>query len=233
MRSLRNRRQALSDAGEMRQPVCSARALATTVMLVSAVLLSGCAGGDGLVADSEKLAPSFKALVEQRLAQGEHSDWDRAAMEKAIQTGKITEADYADGADLYETCIKEAGLAFTRTTLLNGVIEFQPPAGASSSADWEAEGLIQHECEQATYAHTQELFRMQQANPELLGDFSLALVNCLKESGVVGEDFTAKDLNATILTADLPSDGYSYDVTDSRAHTCLYSLGFVILVDSD
>lgn len=196
--------------------------------LTAGLALTGCLGGSG-DNSAGKLAPSFQALYDQALAQDDLSDWDRAALQKASESGQITHADYAEGADLFDECMRAAGHDFTRKTLLNGVIEFQPPQVAVTDADVDAEAAAQHQCHATTYGVTQELFRMQQANPGLLADFDLAAVACLKEAGVVDENFTKDDFSAIFESNAEPKE-MPFDVMSDAAQTCLYSLGYSVVV---
>ncbi len=105
------------------------------------------------------------------------------------------------------------------------VVDFQPPQGTTTSDE---EASIQWDCYDATWGETQELFRLQQANPDLLSDFSAASARCLREAGVVPHDFTGQDFDAALAgpAADMP-----FEATDLRARTCLVSLGYAIIVD--
>ncbi|MDZ4045685.1 MAG: hypothetical protein U1E32_07910 [Rhodoglobus sp.] len=190
-----------------------------------ASMLSGCfpASDEG----NGRLAPSLTALIDQALAQDDLSDWDRAALEKASAEGQISQADYVEGMDLFDACLKSAGIEFTRTTHLNGVIEFQPPPGQYSDVEIEAQGKAQYEC--SVNAVTQEIFRMQQANPDLLTDFPQAVVNCLKKAGVVDDEFTKEDFE-NVAGSKTGSAEYPFDVMDPEAQTCLYSLGYTVKV---
>lgn len=150
-------------------------------------------------------------------------------LEKAKQTGRISQADYVEGAELWDACMRAAGHEFTRKMLLNGVIDFQPPQVEVTDEEVAAEGAAQYQCYAATYGATEELFRMQQANPGLLADFDLAAVNCLREAGVVGDDFTKDDFDAIFGPGIEPHD-LPFDVMSDAAQTCLYSLGYSLVI---
>lgn len=190
---------------------------------VSALALSGCAPAPA--EDAGRLAPSLTALIDQALERDDLADWDRAALEKASKVGQISQADYVEGMDLFDACLKSAGIEFERTVLLNGVIEFQPPPGHFSDAEIEAQGKAQYEC--SVNATTQEIFALQQANPDLLADFSQATVNCLQKAGVVGDDFTKADFDNAFGPKSGPFE-YPFDVMSPEAQTCFYSLGYSI-----
>lgn len=204
------------------------RAFGVIGALAAVLTLTGCFAGT--TSDpAGVLAPSFQALYEQALAQEDLSDWDRAALEKARETGYISQADYVEGADLFEECMRAAGHEFTRKTLLNGVIEFQPPQIEVTDAQIDAEAAAQHQCYSTTFLVTQELFSLQQANPGLLADFELATVNCLREAGVVGDDFTKDDFSE-IFGPNMDPKSIPFDAMSDAAQTCLYSLGYSLVI---
>lgn len=204
---------------------------ALSVLALFALVASGCTSPSD-TSDDQRLAPSLKAYAQQQLTHDDLSDWDRAVIEKASRTGTVSQADYDEGTDNFEACLNDAGLHWTRTRLLNGVVEFQPPTGSGAAASDDNAAMIQAQCYQSTYAYTQDFFGLQQANPELLADFSLAAVNCLKRAGVVGEDFTTDDFGKVIGAHDSPVTDWPFDVTDPRAQTCLYSLGYAVVTDA-
>jgi len=180
---------------------------------------------------SERLAPSLRELAEQWSHDDTLSDWDRAVLEKASRTGTVSQADYDEGADNFEACLKEHGLNWIRTRLLNGVVGFQPPQGSVADDGSIDLAAVQETCYVSTWASTQELFRLQQANPDLLTNFSLAAVNCLKKAGVVGDDFTTEEFDKVMGPTDAPIAQWPFDLKDPRTQTCLYSLGYVVSVE--
>jgi hypothetical protein len=204
---------------------------AFSVLTLFALITSGCAV-PSTAPEDQRLAPSLKAYAQQQLAHDDLSDWDRAVIEKASQTGTVSQADYDEGTDNFEACLNAAGLHWTRTRLLNGVVEFQPPPGSAATGSDDNAAMIQAQCYQSTYAYTQDFFGLQQANPELLADFSLAAVNCLKKAGVVDDDFTTDDFGKVIGAHDSPITDWPFDVADPRAQTCLYSLGYAVVTDA-
>lgn len=205
------------------------RAAATTALMTSVLILGACTANEAHDDSDSRLAPSLSALAEQRLTE-KMSDWDRAVLEKAKATGAISQADYDEGADNFEACLRAGGLQWVRTRLMNGVVDFQPPRGTTTP---ENAASVQWDCYDSTYGETQELFRLQQANPDLLSDFSVAAARCLREAGVVSDDFTAEDFDAATGPQNAPGAERPFDFSDLRARTCLASLGYAIVVDTE
>lgn len=209
------------------------RAFSLSVVIVASLLLSGCAT-TGSSDSGGKLAPSLKALIDQGLGRKDLSEWDRSALEKAAKTGSISQADYEEGMNLFGACMETAGYKFTKKTLLNGVIEYQPVDGSSTEdAAVAAEAKAQFDCYSSTGMATQEIYRMQQANPDLLADFPQAAVNCLKKAGVVGDDFTKEQFKESVGMGESKGKDLKplFDVMSDKSQTCLYSLGFTIYIE--
>lgn len=206
----------------------SRRATATTIA-VSVLALSAC--GDVPPPVTGRLAPSFRALAQQYLDRNENemSDWDRAVVEKAARTGQISQADYDEGADNFEACMIAGGERWTRTRHLNGVVEFQPPQGFTTAEEDDNQMRVQGECYTSGYAGTQDLFAIQQVNPELLSNFSLVALNCLKRAGMLAEDFPLDEYERVMGPHDFPFE-FPFDVMDPRSQTCLWSTGYAISV---
>lgn len=181
--------------------------------------------------DTGRLAPSFRALAQQYLDQSEDelSEWDRAVVEKAVKTGRISQADYDEGADNFEACMIAGGERWTRTRHLNGVVEFQPPQVFTTAEEDDNQVRVQGECYTSGYAATQELFAIQQVNPELLSNFSLVALNCLKKAGMLAEGFPLDEYERVMGPHDFPVE-YPFDVMDPRSQTCLWSTGSAISV---
>ncbi|MFF8187298.1 hypothetical protein ACF044_08545 [Microbacterium sp. NPDC016588] len=194
------------------------------------LLTGGCTAA--ATSDSGHLASSLGDLAREWSTQEGLSDWDRAVLEKASETGVVSQADYDEGANNFEACLQAGGLHWIRTRLLNGVVEFQPSPENSSTDEHVDAAAVQENCYVATWGSTQELFRMQQANPDLLSNFSLATVDCLRKARMVGDDFTADDFDEAMGSRDAPRADWPFDVMDPRAQTCLYSLGYAIAIDA-
>lgn len=191
------------------------------------ISISACAQGPA-ANQAGRLADSMETMAQQRIDAGGLSHWDEAVMKKALETGAISQADYEEGASLFMACMNDAGMNFTSRTHLNGVIEFVAPQRATSEEESAQQATAQAKCYESTFAATQELFRMQQANPDLLSNFPLATANCLKSAGVVSDDFTEKDFVEAIQPRDEGESAALLDFEDERVQTCLYSLGYSI-----
>jgi hypothetical protein len=65
------------------------------------------------------------------------------------------------------------------------------------------------------------VYRIQQANPELLKDSRLVAVKCLTRAGYLSADYTVEDFEE-----DWNSEGFPFDPGEEAANDCLYGAGY-------
>ncbi|WP_156366555.1 hypothetical protein [Microbacterium sp. No. 7] len=169
------------------------------------------------------------ALIEQTLSD-EMSDWDRAVLERARETGQISHADYLEGVGLYEDCMSVAGIPLVRTDHPNGLVELQPGAAPADEEGLDILMRTNHECMSDTYGAIQELYRYQQGNPDLLRDSSEVVVRCLADAGVIDDRFDRDDFQAQVLD-DFTPERLPFDIMDPQVQSCLHVAGIAFLVD--
>lgn len=203
--------------------------LAVIVCAVLASTTTACQQSDAV--PDGKLASSIDALVDQELAH-DLSDWDRAALEKARATGRISQADYLEGIDLYEKCMSTSGFDLERTDHLNGLVEFQPKGAPADDAARDKMLATNHTCLSSTSGRTQELYRFQTGNPELLTDIAAVAVACLSDAGVIDDDFTRDDFQENVIS-NFNVDALPFDVNDPQVQTCFFSVGLVRWVETE
>ncbi|ALJ21512.1 hypothetical protein AOA12_17085 [Microbacterium sp. No. 7] len=194
--------------------------------LLPALLAVTACGADTPAAETGTYASSLEAMIEQELGRSELSDWDRAVLEKALETGQVSRADYLEGAEMYEQCMAAAGFAMKRTDHPNGLVEHQPATVSADDAERDAKMLADYECMLSGYASTQEIYRFQTANPDLLRDSSEVVVRCLFDAGIIDEDFTRDDFQAHVRD-DYTPEKLPFDIMDATVQSCLWGAGIV------
>ncbi|ALJ21514.1 hypothetical protein [Microbacterium sp. No. 7] len=194
--------------------------------LLPALLAVTACGAGTPAAETGTYASSLEAMIEQELERNELSDWDRAVLEKALETGQISRADYLEGADMYEQCMAAASVAMKRTDHPNGLIEHQPATVSADDAERDAKISADHECMRAGWGRTQELYSFQTANPDLLRDSSEVVVRCLFDAGIIDEDFTRDDFQAYVRD-DYTPEKLPFDIMDATVQSCLWGAGIV------
>jgi hypothetical protein len=65
------------------------------------------------------------------------------------------------------------------------------------------------------------LFRIQQANPDLLSDPRLVAIQCLKAQGFVPADYSADDFDR-----DKTADTFPFDKYEEATNNCLWQAGY-------
>jgi len=211
-----------------------------SVMLASLTLtvsvLAGCGddttgGGTGTTDDQststgdEVLAGSMTELFAQYLDGEALSDFEREVLERAAETGAISQADYDEAFTQYQQCVSDLGYTETWTQLPSGVYQVTPPLFDSQEAtDRYAEQAT--ECATGTVMVVEALFNQQQVNPDLLSESRAVAVDCLLEGGFVDGTYTVEDFDRDLET---PPEA-SFDVSDPIANACLSSAGYSIAV---
>jgi hypothetical protein len=202
-------------------------------MAVAAVTLA-LAGGCGVDSKTEAMPPQgsgeqMKPLVEQfRDARTRAtSDFEKAALDRAIATGRIDPADYEEAFSQYRRCAEDAGLAGTYTKQPNGIYKITPPSNLGDGIDAYAK-TMQDCAAKAGLMSLEALLRTQVDNPDLLSDPKLVAVRCLIKAGLVPASYTPDDL-MTFLRGDMASG--DFDPMNAEAQKCLTAGGIAIQVD--
>lgn len=209
---------------------CLQLAVALALLLASASGCSSSPNGDNTTV-GQKLAPSLEALFEQALQRPGLSQFERDVLSRAVEAGKIAQADYEEAHSRYARCMKDAGVTETYTKLSNGLYEIHPPRVTGNGATAQEAGnrykAVSEKCARGTMPVVESLYLVQQGNPDLLADPFAVAVRCLVKAGVAPADYTPEDLKADQknLFAQAP-----YKVSDPQAHACLFAAGFAVAV---
>jgi hypothetical protein len=189
-------------------------------MIILVVLLSGCSTTPDT--GPERLAGSLPEYYQKYLDTFELSDFDKEVLNRAIQSGRIATEDYEDAHAHYASCLTSAGFqpSFRKTPA--GLYIELPYARVK---DQEALDQAHDSCSEPI-ALIDALYALQQSNPDLLADWSLVAVNCLRAAGVIDETYTVEDFkrdDKAGLTSDAP--GFPFDVYEESANNCLWQSG--------
>lgn len=173
----------------------------------------------------------MKPLVEQfkDARAAAKSDFERAALDRAISTGKIAAADYEEAFSRYRRCVTDAGVTETYTKLPNGIYRVTPPADVK---DLDAYVATMRDCAIGQgLASLEALYRTQIDNPDLLADPKLVVVRCLVKNGLVPADYTVEKLSA-FLDGDMPTKA-DFDPMHPEAQKCLTAGGIAVQLGAD
>ncbi len=197
-------------------------------MLGALAAITGCAAYEP-PSPGGKLASSYIALIEEDLVSGNLSEFETELLKRAKDRGTISQSDYEAAHDRYRECMARRGITAEERRYPNGIIHSTPPGpdDASTIDDLADADFI---CAVGTIAAIDQLYSVQQGNPDLLRDRNEAGAACLVREGIAPASFSREDF-ATAFDGPGRSSAWSslpFDVRDERVHMCLYVAGIVI-----
>ncbi|MBO1740408.1 hypothetical protein [Leifsonia sp. TF02-11] len=201
--------------------------LRTALLISSAAALISAAGCTPAEQPGGKLASTYVALIEAELASGNLTDFETDVLTRARERGSISQSDYEAAHTRYKECMASKGIVAQERRYPNGIIHSTPP-GPDDSFTIDDLAEANFACGVGTTAAIDQLYSVQQGNPDLLRDRNEAGAACLVREGIAPVSFSREDFAATF---DGPGSDYSslpFDVHDDRVHMCLYVAGIVI-----
>lgn len=196
-------------------------------MTAALASITACASHD-LPEAGEKLAASFVALLEEQLSSGTLTEFETEVLTRATERGVISQSDYEEAHDRYRDCMAGKGITAQEQRYPNGTIHSTPP-GPDDAFTIDDLAHADFTCAVGTVATIDELYVVQQGNPDLLRDRNEAGAACLVREGLAPTSFSRDDF-AKAFTAPGFSDYDSlpFNVREERVHMCLYVAGIVI-----
>ncbi len=196
------------------------RAVATIAAATLIACASACSG-QMTAGSGAKLASSFAALIEEQLASGSVSGFETEVLTRARERGTISQADYEAAHDRYKECMALSGVTAEERRFPNGVMHSTPGA---PSPEFTVERLsdIDYSCAVGTLVVIDELYVVQQGNPDLLRDLEAAGAACLVREGLAPEGFGRDEFAASFGEGKTDFSGLPFDVRDERAQMCLF-----------
>ncbi|WP_295119155.1 hypothetical protein [uncultured Leifsonia sp.] len=196
------------------------RTVAATAAIVLIATASACSRQEATESGA-KLASSFGALIDEQLSNGTLSEFETDVLTRARERGTISQADYESAHDRYRECMARSGVDADERRFPNGVIHATP---GLPSAEFTVERLgdIDYACSIGTLVVIDELFVVQQGNPDLLSDLEAAGAACLVREGLAPEGFGHDDFAASFGEGKTDFSSLPFDVRDARAQMCLF-----------
>lgn len=181
----------------------------SAVVGVSAVTARGAADH----VEGTEMSETFqKAIDTLSPSQGE-----KEALRRAVATGRIDTADYEAAHSRYAQCMTTRGFAPAFRKSSGGFYVELPYLAVKDAAALDDATL---ECSMDTRV-LEALYRLQQANPNLVTDSRLVAVQCLKREGAVGADYAAEEFQRDWSTHEFP-----FDPDHAAYNDCLYGAGY-------
>jgi hypothetical protein len=206
------------------------RSLAPSLVLIGLLLTtSACTAEPAPLADTdgEKVAGSLTELFERQL-EHESDPFVVDVLERAIESGSITQGDYDAAHAMYDRCMSDLGHELDYERRKNGTLaETGPFPDSQDELDAfsdDAEGCAEQ------IAPIESLFATQNGNPELLADPETQVVRCLADRGLTPDSYDEDTFRSDLeRLADSP---FPFDVNSSEAQECFENAGFGIQVGS-
>lgn len=155
------------------------------------------------------------------------SAFERQTLERAVTTGAIAQADYDEAFRRFGVCMADAGRPVALTRIAHGVLRLGNPP-LQDAADLERYVGQLAACTDGTIGRIDGLFRVQQANPDLVADSSLPAIRCLIEAGAVDGSYGGADFERDVRGGFLQA---SFDAMAPAANDCLYLAGYSVTID--
>lgn len=175
------------------------------------------------------MADSMSELIKQDLNNPELSKGfsleNRAILEEAAASGRITQAMYDEAALRYQSCLGSLGNDVKWVKQQDGTYRAVPQI--DNQAEMDKYSNDSGVCAYDGFSTIESLFCVQQNNPGLYSDQYEAVYQCLKGRdvplpGLALEDFRSQ-IDTWLQTGTIPAD---LDFSDPDIQTCLSGNGF-------
>ena len=214
------------------------------LLLLSAALLTACAGPSPVPSPSAgqpssvpsqapleggRLAGSLVELFQQRLRDTSLRPLEVEILERAVQAGSISADDYERSHTEFKTCLAQHGVDAAMWSWRKGADGVYQPT-AYQAADEGTISAANAYCQPEVDA-VQQLFQIQQSNPDLFADPALVGASCLRRQGVVAGDYSAEQFGIDVKKAsDLSAP---FDPYDPPVNACLAAAGYLFVKAGD
>ena len=176
--------------------------------------------------DLEKVAGSLTELFEQQL-EHESDPFVIDVLERAIESGSITQSDYDAAHAMYDRCMSDLGHELNYERRKNGTLaETGPFPDSQDELDAfsdDAEGCA------GQLAPIESLFTIQNGNPELLADPETQVVRCLADRGLTPDSYDEDAFRSDL--DELAESPFPFDVNSPEAQECFENAGLGVQVE--
>ncbi|PPG33176.1 hypothetical protein C5B97_00700 [Pseudoclavibacter sp. RFBB5] len=205
--------------GERQMVISHARLMCTSVALLAAVALTGCAQAD--TSDEGMTQTGGSLTLEQLLDEGlanSKSDFQTEVLTAARESGEISEADWKEGNNLRLQCLQEKG--FDAELLYEGAeVYLQTDADPGAASPDEGDSELQAadlDCYEKTSAFINEAYSLINGGQSSVDpdEMQRAVLQCLIDRELVPADTTYEE-----FVADLEqNEGKQYSPQSTEAN---------------
>ena len=188
------------------------------------------------VTSADRYADSLVDFFKQELALPNLSEFEQAVFTRAVQTGKISQANYEEAQRQFNQCLEDVGWNVTWMKGADGVYVFAdstPEIDSQAAVDqWIADS---DRCGTGSLNEIGASYCIQQDNPWLYKDEYLAVIACWDRAGKTipgyGPADLKREMDATLAQGYYVPSDYSFDTSDQVVMACLRGNGFGFSVD--
>lgn len=202
------------------------RALSICIIVpIVLALFAGCSAGKQSRSSSqtsEKLASSLPAYIDSFLHMKDLSVYQRKVLNRAKKQGGVSRSDYEQAWSDYKTCMVEQGYA--GIVILDYANGMKSEAAHQTGTDAQEHRYLKARwaCENRYTSYINDIYGVQQGNPNLYADQKDGFVDCLKRNRLVPRSYSAKDYARQEHAAESSGNNhsYSFDSADPAVKAC-------------
>ena len=209
----------------MKQVLCGVMVAAMCLMISScgsagnsnASDPGGTDGGGVQTRLASSMAEYFDQVLNQAGKDSQVSESQLSILSDARDHSELTQSAYESAWANYKQCMVDKGQPEpVLDKYSDGLYAQASITGSDEKMDAFSDASSQCEASEVTYVD--QLYRVQEDNPELYADTTEAIVDCLHRKNLVPDGYTAKDFTRESGTGD--KSAFSFDPMSSESQSC-------------
>lgn len=169
-------------------------------------------------AESASKPGGIQALVNERAASGALAKAETEVLKRSAKVGKIAKSDYSKAHNSYAKCMAAEGYKPSFRESSKGYMIELP----YENVDPKSVDIAMSNCS-AGNQEVRSLYRLQEANPQLLTDSRVVAVECLQNIGAVDTSYSPEQFER-----DWNGASYPFDPMANANNDCLYDAGYAL-----
>lgn len=160
----------------------------------------------------------IKSLIQERSASDSLSKTEAEVLKRSAKAGEVSKSDYAKAHSNYAKCMTAEGYKPSFRESSKGYMIELP----YENVDPKGVDKAMSNCSTDTQ-EIRGLYRLQEANPQLLTDSRVVAVECLQNIGAVDAGYSPEQFEH-----DWNSSDYPFDPMVNANNDCMYDAGYAL-----